>query len=178
MFWVALRHNLFLLVSLPVIIVTLSLFFSAMLNYRGGVPGAPIYKVVYFFPRRAVDRGLARFEFPGSRILYYVFVAGMVFPGFLALVPLFFVVQNLGLMNSYLGLVLVYATHGMSFSVFFLTAFFKTQSKEQAEAALVDGRSHWGVLFRIMLPLARPGLSASGSSSSWACGTNTCFPWY
>lgn len=49
-FWVALRHNLFLLVSLPVIIVTLSLFFSAALNYQGGVPGARIYKVVYFFP--------------------------------------------------------------------------------------------------------------------------------
>ncbi|TDW18274.1 carbohydrate ABC transporter permease [Kribbella kalugense] len=72
------------------------------------------------------------------------------------------VVQNLGLMNSYLGLILVYAAHGMSFSVFFLTAFFRTQSKELAEAALVDGCTHWGVLFRIMLPLARPGLVSIG----------------
>ncbi|WP_198676235.1 carbohydrate ABC transporter permease [Kribbella monticola] len=110
----------------------------------------------------AVAYVLARFEFPGNRILYYVFVGGMVFPGFLALVPLFFVVQNLGLLNTYLGLILVYATHGMSFSVFFLTAFFRTQSKELAEAALVDGCSHWGVLFRIMLPLARPGLVSIG----------------
>jgi N-acetylglucosamine transport system permease protein len=110
----------------------------------------------------AVAYVLAQFEFPGSKALYYVFVGGMVFPGFMALVPLFFVVQNLGLMNTYLGLILVYATGGMSFSVFFLTAFFKTQSKELAEAALVDGCSHWSVLFRIMLPLARPGLVSIG----------------
>lgn len=105
---------------------------------------------------------IARFEFRGNRALYYLFVGGMVFPGFLALVPLFFVVQNLGLLNSYIGLILVYAAHGMSFSVFFLTAFFRTQSKELAEAALVDGCTHWGVLFRIMLPLARPGLVSIG----------------
>lgn len=110
----------------------------------------------------AVAYVLARFEFPGNRVLYYLFVGGMVFPGFLALVPLFFVVQNLGLLNTYLGLILVYAAHGMSFSVFFLTAFFRTQSRELAEAALVDGCTHWGVLFRIMLPLARPGLVSIG----------------
>lgn len=110
----------------------------------------------------AVAYAIARFQFPGNRALYFVFVGGMVFPGFLALVPLFFVVQNLGLLNTFPGLILVYATHGMSFSVFFLTAFFRSQSKELAEAALVDGCSHWGVLFRIMLPLARPGLVSIG----------------
>lgn len=110
----------------------------------------------------AVAYVLAQFEFPGNRVIYYMFVGGMVFPGFLALVPLFFVVQNLGLLNTYLGLILVYAAHGMSFSVFFLTAFFRTQSRDLAEAALVDGCSHFGVLFRIMLPLARPGLVSIG----------------
>lgn len=109
-----------------------------------------------------VAYALARFDFPGNRVLYFVFVGGMVFPGFLALVPLFFVVQGFGLLNTHAGLILVYATHGMSFSVFFLTAFFRTQNKELAEAGLVDGCSHWGVLFRIMLPLARPGLVSIG----------------
>jgi N-acetylglucosamine transport system permease protein len=130
-------------------------FFNSVIVVVSGV-------VLTLLLSSAVAYVLAHFEFPGSRILYYVFVAGMVFPGFLALVPLFFVVQNLGLMNTYLGLILVYAAHGMSFSVFFLTAFFKTQSKELAEAGLVDGCSHWGVLFRIMLPLARPGLVSIG----------------
>ncbi|HEY3562179.1 MAG TPA: carbohydrate ABC transporter permease [Kribbella sp.] len=132
-----------------------SYFFNSVVVVCAGV-------VLTLLLSSAVAYVLARFEFPGSRVLYYVFVAGMVFPGFLALVPLFFVVQNLGLMNTYLGLILVYAAHGMSFSVFFLTAFFKTQSKELAEAGLVDGCSHWGVLFRIMLPLARPGLVSIG----------------
>ncbi|HWD82934.1 MAG TPA: carbohydrate ABC transporter permease [Kribbella sp.] len=130
-------------------------FFNSVIVVCSGV-------VLTLLLSSAVAYVLARFSFPGSRVLYYVFVAGMVFPGFLALVPLFFVVQNLGLMNTYLGLILVYAAHGMSFSVFFLTAFFRTQSKELAEAGLVDGCSHWGVLFRIMLPLARPGLVSIG----------------
>lgn len=105
---------------------------------------------------------LARFEFRGNRFVYYLFVGGLVFPGFLALVPLFFVVKNLGMLNTYHGLILVYATHAMSFSVFFLTAFFRTQPSALAEAALLDGASHWGVFFRIMLPLAKPGLISVG----------------
>ncbi|GAA0574031.1 carbohydrate ABC transporter permease [Kribbella sandramycini] len=130
-------------------------FFNSVIVVSGGV-------LLCLLLSAAVAYVLAQFEFPGSKALYYVFVGGMVFPGFLALVPLFFVVQNLGLLNSHLGLILVYATGGMSFSVFFLTAFFKAQSKDLAEAALVDGCSHFGVLFRIMLPLARPGLVSIG----------------
>uniref|UniRef100_UPI003F49A620 carbohydrate ABC transporter permease n=1 Tax=Nonomuraea bangladeshensis TaxID=404385 RepID=UPI003F49A620 len=110
----------------------------------------------------AVAYVLARFDFPGNRIIYYLFVGGMLFPAFLALVPLFFVVKNLGLLNTHLGLVLVYTAYGMSFSVFFLTAFFRTLPATLAEAALLDGCSHWGVFFRIMLPLARPGLVSVG----------------
>lgn len=105
---------------------------------------------------------LARFTFRGNRFIYYTFIGGMIFPGFLALVPLFFVVKNLGMLNTYHGLILVYATHAMSFSAFFLTAFFRNQPSSLAEAALLDGCSHWGVFFRIMLPLAKPGLISIG----------------
>lgn len=100
---------------------------------------------------------LARYEFPGSRIIYYVFVAGMTFPIFLGLVPLFFVVQNLGLLGTKPGLILVYTAYSLSFSIFFLTGFFRSQPKELAEAAFLDGCGHTGVFFRVMLPLARPG---------------------
>ncbi|HET9143729.1 carbohydrate ABC transporter permease [Actinophytocola sp.] len=101
---------------------------------------------------------LARYDFPGNRVIYYTFAGGLMFPVFLALVPLFFVVRNLGLLHSHVGLILVYAAYAMPFSVFFLTAFFRTLPTAVAEAALIDGCSHSGVFFRIMLPMARPGI--------------------
>jgi N-acetylglucosamine transport system permease protein len=101
---------------------------------------------------------LARYEFPGNRVIYYLFAGGLMFPVFLALVPLYFVVRNLGLLHSHLGLILVYAAYAMPFSVFFLTAFFRTLPSPVAEAALIDGCSHSGVFFRVMLPMARPGI--------------------
>ena len=105
---------------------------------------------------------LARYEFPGSRIVYYGFLIGLMFPIFLALVPLFFVVRDLRLLSTYHGLILVYTAYSLPFSIFFLTAFFRTLPSEVAEAALVDGASHYTIFFRVMLPMARPGLISIG----------------
>jgi N-acetylglucosamine transport system permease protein len=105
---------------------------------------------------------LARFEFPGRRALYYLFMAGLMFPVFLALVPLFFLVQDLGMTATYRGLILVYIAYSLPFTIFFLTGFFRTLPSEVAEAALVDGASHYRIFFNIMLPMAAPGLIAMG----------------
>jgi N-acetylglucosamine transport system permease protein len=105
---------------------------------------------------------LARYEFPGRNAIYYTFVAGMTFPIFLALVPLFFVVQNLGMLGTYHGLILVYTAYALPFTVFFLTSFFRTLPSALVEAAMLDGCSHSGAFFRIMLPLARPGMISVG----------------
>ncbi|UUN25663.1 carbohydrate ABC transporter permease [Streptomyces sp. FIT100] len=101
---------------------------------------------------------LARYTFPGNRFLYYLFVSGMTFPMFLALVPLFFVVDNLGLLGTHTGLVLVYAAYALPFTVFFLAAFFKSLPSEVAEAATIDGAGHWRIFFTIMMPMAKPAL--------------------
>ncbi|MFC7261354.1 carbohydrate ABC transporter permease [Streptomyces lutosisoli] len=105
---------------------------------------------------------LARFTFPGCRLIYYAFVAGMAFPVVLALVPLFFVVKNLGLLGSYHGMILVYTAYALPFTVFFLTSFFRTLPTAVAEAALIDGASQEAIFFRIMLPMAKPGLLSVG----------------
>ncbi|MFE4667168.1 carbohydrate ABC transporter permease [Streptomyces sp. NPDC056716] len=105
---------------------------------------------------------LARFEFPGNRFLYYLFIGGMSFPIMLALVPLFYVVNNMGLLNTIHGLILVYIAYSLPFTVFFLTAFFRTLPTSIAEAAFVDGASHSRTFFRIMLPMAKPGLVSVG----------------
>ncbi|TYC21094.1 carbohydrate ABC transporter permease [Micromonospora sp. MP36] len=100
----------------------------------------------------------ARYEFRGRQVAYYLFVGGMMFPVFLALVPLFFVVRNAGLLGTWPGLMLVYAAYSLPFTVFFLTAFFRTLPTAVAEAALIDGCGHFRLFFRVMLPMARPGL--------------------
>ncbi|HET9661008.1 MAG TPA: carbohydrate ABC transporter permease [Thermomicrobiales bacterium] len=105
---------------------------------------------------------LARFEFRGNRIIFYLFMLGLMFPVFLALVPLFFVVNDLHMLSTYRGLILVYVAYSLPFSIFFLTSFFKTLPSELAEAAILDGASHYRVFFGIMLPLAKPGLLAIG----------------
>ncbi|PPK66371.1 carbohydrate ABC transporter permease [Actinokineospora auranticolor] len=101
---------------------------------------------------------LSRFSFRGNRFIYTLFVSGMVFPVFLALVPLFFVVRNLGLLNTHLGLILVYIAYSLPFTVFFLSAFFRTLPVPIAEAAMIDGASHTRTFFQIMVPMAKPGL--------------------
>ncbi|CAL9402463.1 Diacetylchitobiose uptake system permease protein NgcG [Streptomyces sp. enrichment culture] len=105
---------------------------------------------------------LARFDFPGNRFVYFLFVGGMSFPIMLALVPLFYVVDNLGLLNTVHGLILVYIAYSLPFTVFFLTAFFRTLPTSVAEAAFVDGASHTRTFFQVMLPMAKPGLISVG----------------
>ncbi len=103
---------------------------------------------------------LARFQFPGARFIYYLMLAGLTFPIFLAVVPLFFVLKNIGLLNTLPGLIMVYVAFALPFTVFFLYAFFKTLPDDVYEAALMDGAGEWRAFFQIMLPMARPGLAA------------------
>ncbi|MFF2124682.1 carbohydrate ABC transporter permease [Streptomyces olivochromogenes] len=105
---------------------------------------------------------LARFEFPGNRFIYFLFVGGMSFPIMLALVPLFYVLNNMSLLNTLPGLILVYIAYSLPFTVFFLTSFFRTLPTSIAEAAFVDGASHTRTFFQIMLPMAKPGLVSVG----------------
>ncbi|WP_327034813.1 carbohydrate ABC transporter permease [Micromonospora ureilytica] len=101
---------------------------------------------------------LARYKFWGNRAVYFLFVSGLAFPVFLALVPLFFVVKNLGLLDTHTGVVLVYTAYSLPFTVFFLAAFFKTLPSSVAEAGMIDGCGHSRLFFQVMMPMAKPGL--------------------
>jgi N-acetylglucosamine transport system permease protein len=103
---------------------------------------------------------LARFPFPGARFIYYLMLAGLTFPIFLAIVPLFFVLKNLVLLNTLPGLIMVYVAFALPFTVFFLHSFFKALPDEVYEAAVMDGAGEWRAFFLIMLPMARPGIAA------------------
>ncbi|QGV77982.1 carbohydrate ABC transporter permease [Streptomyces ficellus] len=108
---------------------------------------------------------LARFTFPGNRFIYYLFVAGMSFPVFMLVIPLFFVLRDFpgsSLLATYHGLILVYIAYSLPFTVFFMTAFFRTLPTSVAEAAMIDGASHTRTFFQVMVPMAKPGLISIG----------------
>ncbi|WP_373418356.1 carbohydrate ABC transporter permease [Arthrobacter sp. BF1] len=103
---------------------------------------------------------LARYVFPGSRAIYILMLAGLTFPIFLAIVPLFFILKNIGLLNTLPGLIIVYVAFALPFTVFFLFSFFKALPSEIAEAAQIDGAGEWRTFFQVMLPMAKPGMAS------------------
>lgn len=108
----------------------------------------------------AAAYSLARYPFPGSTVVYYLILAGLTFPIFLAIVPLFFVLKNIGLLNTLPGLIATYVAFAFPFTVFFLYPFFRALPQEIAEAAELDGAGEWRTFFQVMLPMARPGIVA------------------
>ncbi len=105
---------------------------------------------------------LARYPFPGRNAIFGTFLGGMMFPNFLVIVPVFFLMRSIHLFDTKTGLVLVYVAYSLSFTVFVMTGFFQVLPAELGEAAMIDGCGHAGTFWKVMLPLARPGLIVVG----------------
>ncbi|HEU0037415.1 MAG TPA: sugar ABC transporter permease [Kofleriaceae bacterium] len=104
---------------------------------------------------------LSRFKFPGKKTGLTMFLVVQMFPATLLLLPLYVILNKLGLLNSILGLVLVYSTTSIPFCVWTLKGYFDSLPRELEEAARIDGASPWMIFRRIMLPLARPGIAVT-----------------
>jgi multiple sugar transport system permease protein len=104
--------------------------------------------------------GFARFNFRGKPAYQAFILIGQLLPTAAIIVPLFITLRWLGLVNTYLGLILVYMILTLPLSVWMLTSYFKAIPVELEEAAIIDGASRLGVLFRITLPLSLPGVVA------------------
>jgi multiple sugar transport system permease protein len=104
--------------------------------------------------------GFARFDFRGKPFLQAFVLIGQLLPTAAIIVPLFITLRVLGLVNTYWGLILVYMIITLPLSVWMLTSYFRAIPKELDEAAIIDGASRLGVLFRITLPLSVPGIVA------------------
>ncbi len=102
---------------------------------------------------------LSRFKFPGQKTSLTMFLVVQMFPATLLLLPLYVILNKLGLLNSIAGLVLVYSTTAIPFCVWTLKGYFDTLPRELEEAARIDGASPWMIFRRIILPLSRPALS-------------------
>lgn len=100
---------------------------------------------------------LARISFKGSNFLFILFILSDAVPVFVVLIPLFILIQRLGLSGSRWSLILPYAAMKMGISVFIMRGFFRSISTEMEDAAQIDGCDTLQMLWSVMLPLIRPG---------------------
>lgn len=105
--------------------------------------------------------GFARFRFPGRNPLMVLILAVQMMPIVVVIIPLFLFFRQVGLLNSHSGLVISYATFTLPLCVWMLKGFFDSIPKEIEEAAMVDGCSRFAAYYRIILPLALPGIASS-----------------
>jgi ABC-type glycerol-3-phosphate transport system permease component len=104
--------------------------------------------------------GFARFDFRGKPLLQSLVLVGQLLPTAAIIVPLFITLRVLNLVNTYWGLILVYMIITLPLSVWMLTSYFRNIPVELDEAAIIDGASRLGCLFRITLPLSLPGIAS------------------
>lgn len=110
--------------------------------------------------------GIARFDFKGRRQFSLVVLSTQMFPGILFLLPLFLIFTQiqrtigLQLNGSYLGLILTYMTFTLPFSIWMLAGYIQGIPESLEEAAMIDGTGRMGALFRVLIPVARPGIIA------------------
>jgi N-acetylglucosamine transport system permease protein len=101
---------------------------------------------------------IERINFRGSKVLFTLYISGMMIPMVLGWIPLFFLLAELNLLDSIIGLSIVYAVSQLPFSIFVLTSFISTIPKSLEESAAMDGLSPYGILFKIVTPLAMSGI--------------------
>ncbi|WP_328473858.1 carbohydrate ABC transporter permease [Actinoplanes sp. NBC_00393] len=117
---------------------------------------------------------LAKLDFPGRKALFLIVLGMLMVPGMVLFVPQFVLVSNLGLANSYAGLVLPFLAG--PFGVFLMRQFLLQIPDDLIEAARVDGAGEWRVFWRIVLPLCKPALATLGILTFLASWNNFLWP--
>lgn len=100
----------------------------------------------------------ARFRFRGRNTLLVLLLAVMMLPQLTNLIPLYKIASDLGLRDTYVVMIAVYASYGLPFGIWIMKGFFETIPQDLEEAAAIDGATPWVMLWRIVVPLSLPGL--------------------
>jgi len=101
----------------------------------------------------------ARLRFPGKKFIFSLCVGSMLLPTMVTLIPLYVMwTRGLGLVNSYLPLILPFLCGGGAFNIFLIRQFIQTVPRELDEAAIIDGAGHWLILTRIIVPAIKPAM--------------------
>ena len=140
-------------------------------NYRSALSSAPLFRfllnsllvsfaitLLQVLTAILAAFALARFEFPGKTLVFGLFIATMLVPGEVTIIPNYFTLAHLGWIDTYAGLIIPWSASG--FGVFLLYQFFRSVPKELEEAAALDGASRLRFLFQILVPLSMPAITA------------------
>ena len=150
---------------------------TAFLQYLGNsliVTGASVLAILAASTLAAY--ALARYRFPLNNAIFLFFLAGLMVPLKLAVIPLFIELDTLGLLDTRLGLILVYVAMGLPSAVFILTGFLRSLPGEMEESARIEGASEARILWQIMLPLARPALVIAAIQNAVPIWNDFFFP--
>jgi len=113
----------------------------------------------------------ARMQFRFKRTIFVSVLATLLLPAYATLIPLYRIMANLGLVNTYLAVILVYVSGFLPLAIWILYNYFNSIPRELEEAAFVDGASPMKALVRVVIPVARPGIAAAAIISfllGWA----------
>jgi multiple sugar transport system permease protein len=114
--------------------------------------------VVALFTATLAAYSLARLPNPITRVMGRFFLMAYISPGAMVIIPLFILLTNLGLQNTYQGLIITYASFAVPFGTWLMIGYFKSLPVELEDAALIDGCSRLGALWRVVLPLSTPAI--------------------
>ena len=102
---------------------------------------------------------LGRYNFKGNALIFGFILTGMLIPAKLAILPLFIQLKWMNLLDSHIGLILVYSSGALPAAVFIMSGFFRSLPADLDNAARIDGASEFQLLRRVLVPLVRPGMS-------------------
>ncbi|MEN9305449.1 MAG: hypothetical protein RLY76_717 [Actinomycetota bacterium] len=102
---------------------------------------------------------LGRYNFKGNALIFGFVLTGMLIPAKLAILPLFIQLKWMNLLDSHIGLILVYASGALPAAVFIMSGFFRSLPADLDNAARIDGANEFQLLTKVLLPLVRPGLA-------------------
>ncbi len=109
----------------------------------------------------AAGYSFSRFSFRGRAAILFILLVTQMFPLVMIIAPIYKIMAPLGLVDNLWGLILVYTAFNTPFATFLMHSFFDGIPKDLEEAAMIDGCTRWGALWRIMVPLTLPGMAAT-----------------
>ena len=118
----------------------------------------------------------AKLPFRGRTVLFYLVILGLLVPFFAYMIPLYFQLQGMGLLDTLPGAILVMTTTGLAFGAVFMRAFFSDLPPELEQAARIDGASEFQIFSRIMVPLVTSGAGALAVFTFLANWNNLLIP--
>jgi arabinogalactan oligomer / maltooligosaccharide transport system permease protein len=133
-------------------------FFSWLFN---SIVVAAATTILGVFLAATAGYAFSRFRFPGRTAGLLSFLVTQMFPGTMMMIPLYLIIDMLGLLDTLFALVLIYSTTAIPFCVWMLKGYFDTIPRELEEAALIDGASKTMIFYKIILPLAKPAIAVT-----------------